>query len=122
MIAVTFHEENIFFGPALIYAFHLSEAKGKIQPFVWTVAVFTILAGIFGVLFVGLPNVDAMCQRVFDAGGAPRLCEGVFPWLAEGFARSTADVSGILQELNVLLAVSTVVVVLMPLIWSCGLF
>lgn len=111
-MAVTFHEGNIFFAPFLIFAHVLYDHPRKPIAsgiFISTVSIFALA---FAIIYIDLDSTDQMCQRLISSGLEARLCDGIFPWLAEGLDRTIIDVLIMVDQANLFLAFSLIVVVL----------
>ena len=111
-MAVTFHEGNIFFAPFLIFAHIIYDRTKKPVASGVFIALTSVFALSFAIIYIDLDSTAQMCQRLISAGLDERLCDGIFPWLAEGFDRTIIDVLIMVDQANLLLAMSLIAVVL----------
>lgn len=117
-IAGFFHEANLVLAPALIFAFYLRFGRAFLAAPALVLSALAMAAAGFAVVYTGLSETDAMCQRLLDAGLSEQLCHGIFPWLKDGFSNTVSAVDAIvLQQANLIVVVLLMGLLLFPGLW-----
>lgn len=112
--AVFFHEGNAVLAPALSAALLIRlKRKRALLPIalLWLIA---LVATVFSLVYARVPDTEAMCQRLLNAGLNDQICGGIFLWLDDGFDRTTSAVKHIVLD-RVSLPVVAVFIVLLHL-------
>ena len=120
-LAVFFHEANLVLAPGLSAALFLRMGKQRSLVPVTMVWLITFAGGLFSVLYVSVPETGAMCTRLLDAGLTDRLCDGIFPWLVDGFGGTTSAVRVIvLDRVNIPVVALMTLLLLLPCFWAAA--
>lgn len=118
-VSVFFHEGNLVLAPGLSVALYLRCGRDRAVFPVLTLWLITFAAAVFSVIYVSVPDTDAMCARLVAAGLSDSLCIGIFPWLVDGFDGTTSAVKVIvLDRVNIAVVTLMTVLLLLPGLWA----
>ncbi|RLK07383.1 hypothetical protein CLV75_2505 [Ruegeria conchae] len=117
-LSVFFHEANLFLVPGLSAALYFRLGKQKSIGPIAILWLISLAAAVFSVIYVSVPDTDAMCTRLLSAGLIDRLCGGIFPWLVDGFGGTTSAVKVIvLVRVNLAVVALMIALLLLSCLW-----
>ena len=80
-VAVLFHEANAVFFAPLGLVFYLLLDRRRALRWILIAGLITLAATAFSLIYMSVPGVENMCQRLLDAGASPEICRGSMTWL-----------------------------------------
>lgn len=117
-VSVLFHEGNLVLAPGLSTALYLRLGKERAMVPIVILWLITLAVAVFSVIYVSVPDTQAMCTRLLNAGLTDRMCGGIFPWLVDGFGGTTSAVKVIvLDRVNVPVVALMTLLLLSPCLW-----
>ncbi len=118
-LAVFFHEGNLVLVSGLSAAFYWRFGKQRAVRPILILWLITLIATVFSVIYVSVPDTEAMCARLLATGLTDRICSGIIPWLVDGFGGATAAVKVVvLDRVNLPMIALMTLLLLLPCLWA----